>query len=165
MPLYTFRYAPDRNWTDCGDTTNQEITFMHLNCDLNGKFDAKTGTMGFGWAGMQWQNNVGNVLVARKNRKPLSARTLEAFGGFCFGHLVPLLEQMDVLLEDGKGNPAAKAAMLAEITPEKWEAFLTKWMSDNPSEHADDDPEDSMDDEDSERDDEDLNGRIGGLRM
>ncbi|KAI0426894.1 hypothetical protein F5Y09DRAFT_317743 [Xylaria sp. FL1042] len=92
LPIFTQRCFPHPNWAHVQDSglfgaespyNNQDATFLHLSCDPNAKFDLSQGVMGWGWASIPWQNNVGSVIVLRQDKKPLSPWHVEALCRYC----------------------------------------------------------------------------------
>ncbi|KAK3714284.1 hypothetical protein LTR37_007870 [Vermiconidia calcicola] len=130
MPLLTAKYDDGRKFEDgeAGDTDNQAVTFMHLECDPNAECDPAKGTLGFGWAPVSWQNSVGNVLIVRRDRQPLKVDTVVAFAAYCQHHLGEYLEQVgDAAAENDESRVRQyKQRTVNEITPEKWANYL-KW--------------------------------------
>ena len=95
LPIFTRRCPPNPEWAndqDCKLFNNQDATFLHLCCDPKADFDPHHGIMGWGWASMQWQNDVGSTIVVRQDRKPLLSLHVEALCKYCreirplFGH-------------------------------------------------------------------------------
>lgn len=72
--------------------TNPDATFLHLCCDPRADFDSRTGTLGWGWASQQWQNDVGSVIVVRQDKKPLFPLHVEALCKYCRHEVSPLFE-------------------------------------------------------------------------
>ncbi|KAK3699732.1 hypothetical protein LTR37_016337 [Vermiconidia calcicola] len=113
MPLLTARYDDGRKFEggEAGDTNNQGITFMHLECDPNVESDVTKGKLGFRWAPVSWQNAVGNVLIVSRDRQPLKVDTAAAFAAYCQHHLGPLFEEAgEREAELGRGSYKQKAA-------------------------------------------------------
>ncbi|KAK5138599.1 hypothetical protein LTR08_000187 [Meristemomyces frigidus] len=122
MPLLTHKYPKDKRFTETGDMCNQPVTFMHTDIDPQ--------STGFGWAPVQWDLQVGNVLLARRDRKALEPEVAEAFGAYCQLHL-EAYEQWQGETESehgkGKGDMRFKDFVLAEVTPKKWALYLEQW--------------------------------------
>ncbi|KAK5118690.1 hypothetical protein LTR85_007896 [Meristemomyces frigidus] len=60
---------------------------MNKTIDVDSKYDFAKGTNSFGLCGVQWHSKVGNVLLVRKDRKPLELDVAEAFGAYCEYHV------------------------------------------------------------------------------
>lgn len=100
LPILTRRLPFSLSWAGPAETTrqkfddvspetNQEATFLHLCCDP--KADGfPTGPV-WGWAGPRWQNDVGSVLVIRRDRKPLAPMHVEALCTYCRYEVQPLV--------------------------------------------------------------------------
>lgn len=135
LPVYTHRCTPSSAWVnDRGSSIleghspfeNQDATFLHLCCDPNAEFGLET--LGWGWAPMQWQNNVGSVLVVRQDKKPLSALHVEALCAYCRHWARPLLAHS--IGEYAPEKPMSKDSVLAMICRATfvihWYEFLGK---------------------------------------
>ncbi|KAI1386615.1 uncharacterized protein F4822DRAFT_321829 [Hypoxylon trugodes] len=92
LPIFTRRCRPYAKWANDEDNkifqgaspfNNQPATFLHLCCDPNAKFNARTGSMGWGWAPMQWQNGAGSAIIVRQDKKPLFPLHAEALSRYC----------------------------------------------------------------------------------
>ena len=98
---------------------------MHMRCDPDDDGAPHKGSLGWGFAPITWQNDVGNVLIARADRKPLDLETAEAFADLCFNKLQPTFENA---LEEGYSSPKkgkrARRAVVDSITPARWQKFL-----------------------------------------
>lgn len=139
MPLLTWQYpqgnaAWRKNYT-VGDSCNQQITFMHVGCDPEEVFNPSGGTGNFGWAPMQHQNNVGNVLVAAASRKAKSRDVVHAFSDYCRHYLTDLFqdaaeaEAEDRTLADHDGLNKYKQGVLDETTNKRWQQWFSLWQS------------------------------------
>ncbi|KAA8623294.1 zinc finger mynd-type protein [Pyrenophora tritici-repentis] len=69
---------------------NQDATFLHLCCDPGAKLDIGKESLGWGWSPQSWQNNVGSVIVVRKDRKPLLPLHMEALAKYCREEVISL---------------------------------------------------------------------------
>ncbi|KAI1425516.1 hypothetical protein F5Y12DRAFT_369495 [Xylaria sp. FL1777] len=90
--IFTKRCFPHPNWANVRNSelfgnespyNNQDATFLHLCIDPKAKEDYSRGTLGWGWAPMQWQSEVGSAIVVRQDRKPLSLSHVEALCRYC----------------------------------------------------------------------------------
>ena len=99
IPILTRRCPPDPKWANREDVMfggsspfkNQDATFLHQCCDPKAEFDMVTGSLGWGWCPMQWQNEVGSVIVVRNDKKPLLPMHMEALVRYCRYEIQPLL--------------------------------------------------------------------------
>jgi hypothetical protein len=99
IPILTRRCAPDPKWADSKDPMfehrspfeNQSATFLHQCCDPNDRGDFSNGFLGWGWCPMQWQNDVGSVVVVRKDKRTLLPIHMEALAGYCQNEIGPLM--------------------------------------------------------------------------
>jgi hypothetical protein len=99
IPILTQRCPPDPKWANSKDTMfesmspcdNQDATFLHQCCDPEAEFDISTGSLGWGWSPLPWQNEVGSAIVVRKDKKPLLPLHMEALAGYCRKEIRPLL--------------------------------------------------------------------------
>ncbi|KAJ8680483.1 hypothetical protein QAD02_016270 [Eretmocerus hayati] len=95
LPIITRRYPLQKYCTEkCSNFTNVLATFLNLSC-----YDPKLGTgrphqgeLGWGWAPMTWQNDVGSILVVRQDKKPMSLWHIEALCNYCKVELQPVFE-------------------------------------------------------------------------
>ncbi|KAF8451736.1 hypothetical protein BDZ91DRAFT_750227 [Kalaharituber pfeilii] len=94
----------DTSW----DPSNQPATFLHLN--------PKDG-----WAPLYWQNEVGNVILVRKDGKRLLQEHAEAICDYCQFYIGPLFEEW---MEDYPSVPVGKRRVDSAMTKE---GFL-KWL-------------------------------------
>jgi hypothetical protein len=99
IPILTRRWPPNPRWANgkheifegLSPFDNQDATFLHLCLNPNTKFDPSTGSLGWAWSSMKWQNNVGSVIVVRKDRKPLLPLHMEALARYCHKEVRPIL--------------------------------------------------------------------------
>lgn len=117
FPILTRRLTPNPAWANNKDNTifnhgspfnNQDATFLHLCCD-----SSASGTLGWGFAFLQWQNNVGSVLVLRQDMKPLHPLHVEALCNYCRYDIMPLFSHS--MGEYAPEEPMTKKAVLAMI--------------------------------------------------
>ncbi len=90
VPLHTRKCPPDRLWRDNHDDDSYEnvvATFLHLNTE-----DSNGGPLGWGWAPLEWQNEVGSVLVVRSDGQNVTTREVEILCRFCQFKMQPLFE-------------------------------------------------------------------------
>ncbi|KAI1348769.1 hypothetical protein F5Y01DRAFT_317410 [Xylaria sp. FL0043] len=86
LPIVTKRCPPHPCWAnkrDSGMYTNVDATYLHLCCDPKAERDKARGILGWGYAPMRWQNNVGSIIVVRRDQKPLSRWHVEALCRYC----------------------------------------------------------------------------------
>lgn len=133
MPCYTARHGDAQKFTKTvGDVVNQPVSFMHRSCDPDAEPDEKNGNSSFGFPPTWWDRDVGNVLIARKDRKALQADTAEAFGAYCAYH-IGAYNQWQL---ERDGEAWFKKAMLDEITPAKWTTFMEQWRHEKEKDSA-----------------------------
>lgn len=122
LPILTRRCPPNPGWANTPDNelfgnespfNNQDATFLHLCCDPNAKIDLQSGKMGWGWAPMQWQNDVGSTIVVRQDKKALLPLHVEALCDYCRYEMRPLLGHSKG--EYAPEEPMSKDAVLAMI--------------------------------------------------
>ena len=88
LPILTRRIPPDPRWANSdmeggSPFVNQDATFLHQCLDPKAVFDSSTGSLGWAWCSQSWQNNVGSVVVVRKDKKPLLPLHMEALARYC----------------------------------------------------------------------------------
>ncbi|KAL7894328.1 hypothetical protein HDV64DRAFT_127229 [Trichoderma sp. TUCIM 5745] len=122
FPILTRRLPPNPTWANNKDNAifnhsspynNQDATFLHLCCDPSPPSNPTTGSLGWGFASMQWQNNVGSVLVLRQDKKPLHPLHVEALCKYCRYDILPLFSHS--MGEYAPEEPMKKNAVLAMI--------------------------------------------------
>ncbi|KAF2706629.1 hypothetical protein K504DRAFT_459028 [Pleomassaria siparia CBS 279.74] len=99
LPILTRRCPPDPKWVNTkggvfgyeSPFNNQDATFLHQCCDPRAEFDINTGSLGWGWCPMKWQNGAGSVIVVRKDKKLLLPMHMEALARYCRYEIRPLL--------------------------------------------------------------------------
>lgn len=120
LPIFTRRCPPHSKWANDLDNeiferkspfNNQYATFLHLCCDPKVEPDLRAGSLGWGWASMQWQNRVGSVIVVCQDKKPLLPLHVEALCKYCFDEIRPLLAHS--IGEYEPEEPMGKDAVLA----------------------------------------------------
>ncbi|KAL8850896.1 MAG: hypothetical protein Q9221_004209 [Calogaya cf. arnoldii] len=130
VPLLVEQLPPDQSWregtsvyTDRQDPyPNQEATFLFLNIDPTFRYKGG-GHLGWGFAPMRWQNNVGSVIVARRDREPLNPFDVEIICAYCRRYVLPLTENAT-----GAGlGKKTKAEVLAKISPSTFAAFRLEY--------------------------------------
>ena len=86
MPLHTWQYPPDQVWRNKPNAhTNVPATVLHHNTDEDsGDWWGRVPT--------KWQDDVGSVLVVRRDGRDLSVQRMEALCYFCQFKVQPLLE-------------------------------------------------------------------------
>ena len=112
------RPAIDRIMAYC----NQPATFLHLGCDPKVNDGMLEGKSPWGFAPWKWQNDVGSVIVARKDRKPLLPEHAEALAEFCQFHLNHFYE------EQTEQNLKPKH-VLKEIKKDKFLKYYDSWKA------------------------------------
>lgn len=122
IPILTRRCAPDPKWVNDEDNKifehqspfdNLDATLLHLCCDPKAQTDLRTRKLGWGWASMQWQNEVGSVIVVRQDKKPLFPLHVEALCKFCRHEIRPFLGHSKG--EYAPEKPMERDAVLAMI--------------------------------------------------
>ncbi|KAL2204889.1 hypothetical protein CC79DRAFT_1309917 [Sarocladium strictum] len=120
FPIFTRRCPPNLRWTrknpkhefsGLSPFTNQDATFLHLCCDPQA--DSFPSGPGWSWAGWQWQNDVGSILVVRQDRKPLAPMHVEALCAYCLHDVQPLMGH--TMGEYAPDEPLAREAVLTMI--------------------------------------------------
>ncbi len=128
VPLLIIQAPADQNWRDdVFAYTNQEATFLFLDIGLNAGFQG-AGDLGWGWAPMQWQGEVGSVIVVRADRVPLTPPEVEVICAYCRHGAQPLTENaigsgLEYMTKDevlAKINPAAFAAFRHDYHLKHW---------------------------------------------
>jgi hypothetical protein len=136
LPVLVRKYPADKAWAKDKSISgtgynNQAATFLHLNTDPNSRL-----LMGWGWAPMEWQNNVGSVIVVRADGKDLSPHHCEVLCTFCQFEMQPLFEDSMGAGMDPE-NPTSKDAVLQQMTKENFERYFTQyrasWLAEDPS--------------------------------
>lgn len=131
LPIFTRRCPPDPQWlnepeNDNFNFDNQEATFLHLCCDPRADSDLRSGKLGWGWASMQWQNNVGSIIVVRQDKKALLPLHVEALCDYCRYEIRPLLAHS--MGEYAPEEPMRKDAVLAMICRPTFVIYWSKVM-------------------------------------
>ncbi|KAL8643802.1 MAG: hypothetical protein Q9226_008112 [Calogaya cf. arnoldii] len=130
VPLLVEQLTPDQNWREDasaytdreGRYTNQEATFLFLNIKPTAKYTGG-GYMGWGFAPMRWQNDVGSVIIARRDRKPLGPLDVELICVYCRRYVLPLTENAT-----GAGlEMMTEEEVLAKISPSTFAAFKLEY--------------------------------------
>ena len=121
LPIFTRQLSPDPRWAFPKDKevnkreypfVNQDATFLHQCCDPRAKGSLASGTLGWGWSPMKWQNDVGSVLVVRQDRKPLHPLHVEALCRYCSETRALIAHNLGEYAPD---EPLTKDAVLAMI--------------------------------------------------
>lgn len=102
----------------------------------------------FGVPLKRWLDGAGDVLVVRKDRRPIKPYVVEALVSFIEHELCPLFQ----CLREGahhEGRPVTRQQLLGQITPKKWEAYLEEWKEEKGIQDEDSDEEDDDSDDDS----------------
>ncbi|KAI0532870.1 hypothetical protein GGR58DRAFT_147389 [Xylaria digitata] len=122
LPILTKRCFPHPNWANIQDRemfgnsspyNNQDATFLHLSLDQKAGFHLPHGLLGFGWAPMQWQNNVGTTIVVRQDEKPLLPFQMEVLCSYCRYHARDCLAH--TMGEYAPDDPMSKGLALSMI--------------------------------------------------
>ncbi|KAI4195631.1 MAG: hypothetical protein LQ350_007102 [Teloschistes chrysophthalmus] len=119
LPLLIYQMKADQQWKDDGfGYTNEDVTFLFSNIDLEKDYSRKSGELGWGWVPMRWQDDVGSVLVVRRDHAPLHCIDIEVLCAFC-RHLLPLFENTM-----GAGYERwTQDQVMAKITPAEYAVF------------------------------------------
>ncbi|KAI9787400.1 MAG: hypothetical protein M1816_007533 [Peltula sp. TS41687] len=120
LPILVSKYPPDRAWKDLGKASmydNVSATFLNLNADPDNHH-------WFGWAGPEWQNNVGSVLVVRQDGKDLTIQHVDALCEFCRFRMQPIFEASI----EGKKT---KEEIMSCLSREKFEKFWSGYREEN----------------------------------
>lgn len=127
LPILLRKCAADEAWKDDpkASYSNQAATFFKLDLDPKSKF--------FGWAPLQWQDQVGSVLAMRADRKTLCPHHMEALCYFCQFKMQPLIED-----SIGLGTvERTREFILGQMTKAKFEKFFdyykAKRIAEDPS--------------------------------
>lgn len=122
FPILTRRLPPNPVWANNKDSTifnhvspfnNRHATLLHLCCDPSPSSELTAGTLGWGFASIQWLNTVGSVLVLRQDTKPLHPLHVEALCRYCRYDIMPLFSHS--MGEYAPEQPMKKNAVLAMI--------------------------------------------------
>lgn len=123
QPVLVRKCPPDRAWKDDNNAnlSNQAATFLHLNDDPNhdDSHGIKNGVLGWGLASMQWQNDVGSVIVVSSEGKDLLRSDIEVLCHFCQHKMGPLFEAS----HEGR---ITREEVLMEMTPAKYRRFVAE---------------------------------------
>lgn len=120
LPIFTrripfhLRWANETRAQDFGGqspSNNQDATFLHLCSDP--KADGYPVAPGWSWAGWQWQQYVGSVLVVRRDMKPLTPMDAEALCTYCPHEVRPLMAHS--MGEYAPDEPLSKELVLKMI--------------------------------------------------
>ncbi|KAH8811334.1 hypothetical protein F5884DRAFT_781817 [Xylogone sp. PMI_703] len=131
LPIFTRHCPSDPRWANNRDKKifglespfyNPDATYLHLCCDPKADSDLGRGTLGWGWASMQWQNDVGSIIVVRQDMKPLLPLHMEALCRYCRSDISPLLAHS--LGEYDPEEPMSKDFVLAMI---RRSTFVISW--------------------------------------
>lgn len=118
LPVFTRRLPQESSWANAdvlggSPTQNVEATFLHL-CIDPGVPD--TLHRAWAWAPMSWQNDVGNVLVVRQDKKPLLPVHVETLANYCRFEVLPYLAHSIGEYGTSKSEePMTRDAVLAMI--------------------------------------------------
>ena len=118
MPVHTWKYPADRLWKNHHDDHSYENvpgTFLHQNAD-------DVSSESWGWAPMQWQNNVGTVLVVRGDGQDVTTRQVEALCHFCQFKMQPLFENA---MGDGEVQ-MTRDEVLGFLTPKAFGEYVAE---------------------------------------
>lgn len=89
FPLLAQKYPPNRAWEDTdmvpSPYQNVAATFLHL--------EMHTESAHWEWAPLQWQDDVGSVLLVRKDGKDLTPHQVEALCCYCQFEFSPAYEE------------------------------------------------------------------------
>lgn len=139
--------------------TNNVAAVMHRHLHPSQVVYATPQSAGFGDVPEIWSGAVGDVLVVREDRKPLTPLVIEALYSFC-EDVVGLRVQCIRSGEQFQGRKATKQALVNDLTPEKWADFYERFKAARGIEEDDSDVEsdgEEMDTNDSdEPEEEDL---------
>jgi hypothetical protein len=97
---------------------NIPVTFLFLN--------AHPHSSSWGWAALKWQQDIGSVIVVRKDSKKITPRQVEALCNYCRYKMQPLFE-------DSLGGglvERTKAEVLSHLTKPKFADFFEKYRAD-----------------------------------
>ena len=117
---------------------NRLAAVMHIGLNPEEDSDTSDYGLGFGSPAAPWNrgmDSIGSVIFLRQDLQPLSVDTAEAFAAFSSGVKAvvasrPIRAVHDVRGRELTGRRLSAAEVIAEITPEKWEAFLREWRED-----------------------------------
>ncbi|KAK7534904.1 uncharacterized protein J3D65DRAFT_428085 [Phyllosticta citribraziliensis] len=130
IPISTRKYKAKVDWRQRFERTNQEATFLHINC--NEKPGEKAG---WGWCPVEWQMPCGSVLVVRQDKKPLHPLHAEALSEYCQHRAEPIFQiANERAAEDNPDNPGeklVKKVALARLTQSDFEKTWEKVLRRN----------------------------------
>ncbi|KAI0809559.1 hypothetical protein GGR55DRAFT_689325 [Xylaria sp. FL0064] len=122
LPIMTKRYPLDPSWANSTQgSMNVDATYLHLRCDPQVKSDISGGILSWGSVPMRWQNNVGSVIIMRRDGKPLSRWHLEALCKYCRYEVSTLMTH--VRGENSEREPMSIDTVLSMICPSSFSDF------------------------------------------
>lgn len=117
MPVHTRKYPPDRLWKDNHTDSsyeNEPATFLHRVSDPRSD--------GWGWATMDWRDDIGSVIAVRSDGQDVTTQEVEALCRFCQFKMQPLFE-------NGLGGglvEMTRAEVMAYMTPEGFREYCAE---------------------------------------
>jgi hypothetical protein len=131
IPILTRRIPPDPKWANSdmeggSPFNNQDATFLHQCLDPKAVSDPSKGSIGWGWCSQQWQNEVGSVVVVRKDKKPLLPLHMEALTTYCRKEALPIVSHS--LGEYSPEEPVSKEHVLQLICRPMFIIFWYKFI-------------------------------------
>ncbi|KAF1992673.1 hypothetical protein P154DRAFT_504571 [Amniculicola lignicola CBS 123094] len=101
---------------------NQPATFLNRGCNPERRFTEDIYEYGWSLAPMQWQNEVGSIIVARKDKKPLLPEHTEAlceFSPFRLSNFFQYQLEADSPVDD----------VLREIIKPRFQEYYDRWKA------------------------------------
>jgi hypothetical protein len=134
ISILTRRCLPDPRWANgeheifklSSPFNNQDATFLHRCLDTKAVSDPSKGSLGWGWCSQQWQNEVGSVVVIRKDKKPLLPLHMEALTTYCRKEALPIVSHS--LGEYSSEEPVSKEHVLQLICRPMFIIFWYKFI-------------------------------------
>ena len=134
LPLWARKCQSDNAWNSIEGSDifqNQAATFLHMEADPKKEtWQADPSKSTWGWAPMIWQNNVGSVLVVRRNIEHVARHQVKALCHFCQFKMQLLFE---AYLEGGPKNPTREQVM-EYLTPKKFKEYFEEFKPQEASE-------------------------------
>ncbi|KAF1830653.1 hypothetical protein BDW02DRAFT_92701 [Decorospora gaudefroyi] len=110
---------------------NQPATMLHLGCEPTNTEGMMKSQYAWGWAPWKWQNDVGSVIIVRKDKKHLLPEHAEALADFCQNYLLEIFgEQKESECGVSGSTPGlGKEYVLEKIAKEKFLEYYEAWKA------------------------------------
>ena len=122
LPLLTYQLPKDPAWkledpTSCFD--NQFATFLNLELDPDTDWE-------WGWAKPEWQNNVGSILIVRKDREDLTPEQVQVLAEWL---RFVVAEVVQGALEKTLDSAQQRQIVLKWLNWQKFEDYLNEFKT------------------------------------